>query len=288
MLALLGFNREMYAQSVHSIRASLPDFSKSKIVLKGFTFQGDTILNVTNSNEKGEFELHYPSTYVGLALIVYGEKNIKKIVLNHEDIDFTNKGEFSKFHFVNSLENSLVNKGINLLESRDFKLIELSNLYSSYSYEPPRQKVLLNTIKEEEARIDDYISSFPPASYAKFYIKFRMFMLSMNVTANKIPNRVKAVESYFNQLDFNDERLARTSYYTNFISIYFRLLGTYEGPERIKHINKSIDILLFGLKGNSKLLESMSNYLSDVLDQNHFYSSKEYLYNTFLNRTRKP
>lgn len=282
VFAFFGFKNIANAQNSYSIRAKVPKFSNSEILLKGYTFQGDTLLSFAKANNEGEFVLHYPSSYVGLASIVYGENNKKALVLNHEDIDFTNEGHYNEFYFVNSMENKLVNKGNNLLESSDFMLIKSSIQYAEHAQEPTKRDFYLNMIKEKEDSIDIVIASFPPSSYAKFFINFRKSMLSMNITANKIPSRLQAHETVFNHFNFNDERLRSSSCYKNFIEIYFRLLSTYGSDERVKHINNSIDAIVLGLKENPKLLEYISVYLLDVLEQNRYESSVNYLASSML------
>lgn len=281
---LLLFTAITFAQN-HTIKGTMLQATNKEIALKGFTFKGDTLLATTKTNDKGIFEIKYPSKYIGAAVLDIKDVKSVIVLLNEEnfEMNWTNLEEFSTLKFIYSPENDAFANGIEKYQQSEAKLSALIFLSQLYKNQPIQKKWFDAEIKNQKNIMPKYFASLPKNSYAKYYVNIRKMIADMPNTAGRYIERMPIHEKEINQLDFANKNLIQSGLYQELLDAYILLTESYL-DQQYPHINGSIDAMLKSLDKNATLKQEVAQYIFKTLEKRSLFPAAEHLALSMLDK----
>lgn len=278
------------AQNNFIIKGNFPQGANKEIVIKGFTMLGDYLLAKTIADNKGNFVVVYPSTYIGAALLEIKDEKSVIVFLNHEnfEMEWENLEDFKTLIFKNSPENIAFSNGIAVAQSAESLLSGLNYLQSIYAQGGTNSRGKVDWINAEitfqKEVFPKFLGSLPQNSYALYYLKLRKLIQDMPITASKLIERMPLHENVFKNMDFTDENLIHSGLYTELLDSYFLLMESNGSLENVfAHANASTDALLKSLEKNPVLKQDVAEYLFRLLEKRSLFQVAEHLALAMLN-----
>lgn len=283
---LLLLSSIVAAQSKLKIEGHFNLKANTDIALKGFSYDGTSLLDKGKTDSNGNFSLLYPSDYIGAAIIEIGNDKKVIVMLNNEDfkMSWEDLATFSSLKFRNSPENTSFDAGLQLYQTTESKKSGISYLIPYYADEPGKQKFLLDEMKQLNNTMDSFLKDFSNQSYAGYYLKIRVLTASLPLYAKQYFQQLPEVENNFNQLDFTDKRLLRSGLYFELLDAFVLAMESY-GEGQYDHLNKAIDGMLASLKSEPDLAQDITEYLYNLLEKRSLFKSSEHLALAMLSDT---
>lgn len=287
-LLLISFSG--HAQGKYTIKGNLLQAKNTELELVGFSALKDTVIAKVKSDSIGNFNLSYPASYIGAAVLELRDKNSQKsnnsivLLLNKENFsinwaDFENP---KSLNFENSYENDTFFKGMTLYQQSESILAGLKYLKPLYQKSPKELQWLTKEIKVQESVLPNMLKKLPSANYAGYYLFIRKFIADMPATANRYGERLPETENQFKAIDFTDERLLRSGLLKEVLNSYYKLMESWL-DEMPAHANAATDALLKSLNSNIVLKQEVAAYLFEYLEKRSSFKSAEYLALAMLN-----
>lgn len=277
LVLFLLFPTGLFAQI---IKGTFPQAKKSEIILSGFSGFETLELAKTLTDSIGNFELHYPISYVGAAWLEIKNTTKVMILLNHEnfEVEWENIEEFKTLQFKNSLENNTFSEAIFINQQAENKLSGLKFLLPKYDTLSAQQKWLQEEIANQEQQFKNYLNQLPQNSYAKHYLKIRKLITDFPITANRYIERKPEHESAFNALDFNEDKFYTSGLVKEVVEGYFRLMESHlKVKEMYAHINTSTDAIVKSLATNGAFQQEVAQYLFKYFEKRSLFPAAEHL-----------
>jgi thiol-disulfide isomerase/thioredoxin len=281
---LLLFTAITFAQS-NTIKGNFAQASNKEIALKGFVFKNDTLLASTKIDDKGMFEIKYPSKYVGAAVLDIKDTKSVIVLLNKEnfEMNWTNLDEFSTLKFKHSPENNAFANGIEKYQESEAKLSALIFLSQLYENQPAQKKWFDTEIRNQKNVMPIFFGSLPKNSYANSYVKIRKMITDMPNSVSRYVERMPQQEKEFNDFDFASNNLIHSGLYQELLDAYVLFTESYF-DKQYPHLNGSIDAMLKTLDKNETLKQDVAQYIFKILEKRSLFPAAEYLALSMLDK----
>ena len=284
LLVLTGFI--VNAQKKYTIKGSLPGVSNTEIKLDGFDVFKDASLAQGRTDSLGNFELSYPATYEGAAILKIKEVNSIILLLNEENFNIIWKDakDFNTLQFLNSPENENFGKGIVVAQEAKNILSGLKYLRPLYSKSPQELQWIDHEIVLKENAFDNFLKKLPRDSYANYYLTIRKLLQDMPLTANRYVERIPDHEKQFKAIDFSDDRLLHSGLLKELIDGFYLLMESYGNTDSVAdHMKPATDAVLQSLNGNNMQKKVVAEYLFKFLEKRSLFKPAEQVAMIMLN-----
>lgn len=283
---LLGLVLQQWA-TAQTISGHLENYANQPVVLNGFYGFNEKQLTTSMTDAKGYFNLNYPDSYVGAAVLRVQGAEPCIVLLDHENIIINrdDSPDSKRLKCSNSVENDALLKGMTLYNTMDEKLEGLYYLLPLYSNNLRLKEVLQNEIKSQEKLWDTFITSLPQHSYAREYLDLRKFIVATTLVAQRQPDQKKQLDTVFASLDFTDDRLWHSGLLATLLSNYYQLQESNSTlEETYARCNAATQVWITSLIHNPERLQEVAQYCIAVLEKRSLLEPASYLARTLLNQ----
>lgn len=275
--------------TAQTIQGTFPQAKNTDIVLIGFSGFADRELAKTTTDSLGNFNLNYPKSYTGAALLQIKNGSSVIVLLNHENFEmqWQNLQDFNTLKFINSPENDAFAQGIKVNQEVEQKLAGLKYLLPLYKENKTNERWLQNEIKHQEQVFDNFINSLPKESYVKQYLFYRKFLGDIQLTQERYKelNRVKQHEISFKKIDFASDDLWHSGLVKELLSSYYQVLELYQDKEIItKKCIEANEVWLKELKNQPTKQQEIAEFCFTMLEKKGLTSASEQIALAMLNK----
>ena len=275
--------------TAQTIQGTFPQAKNTDIVLIGFSGFADRELAKTTTDSLGNFNLNYPKSYTGAALLQIKNGSSVIVLLNHENFEmqWQNLQDFNTLKFINSPENDAFAQGIKVNQEVEQKLAGLKYLLPLYKENKTNERWLQNEIKHQEQVFDNFINSLPKESYAKQYLSYRKFLGDIQLTQERYKelNRVKQHEISFKKIDFASDDLWHSGLVKELLSSYYQVLELYQDKEIItKKCIEVNEVWLKELKNQPTKQQEIAEFCFTLLEKKGLTNASEQIALAMLNK----
>lgn len=267
-------------QKKNIINGKFSQANSKEIELVVFNALKDSIVAQTMSDVAGNFVLSYPENYVGAAMLKVKDGTNVVVLLNKEDflVEWSDFNDFNTLHFNNSVENTVLYKGITTYQKSEELLNTLKHLKALYADSARKQKWINQEIEIHENDFLDYVTSLPKTSYVAHYLLIGRLMNDMAIASNLFPEGINKNEKDFKAIDFLDPKLLHSGLMKDLINNFYQMIQSTGNQEKVsEHANEITDVLLKSLYGNPELKKEIAEYLYKRLEEQSLFGSAEYL-----------
>ena len=288
-----------------SITGIFTELANQPIKLVGFNGFDTYLIDSTQANEKGQFQLSFGTADFGMAYLLSEADKSFVVILSVEK----EKGESGK-----GKVESIKLKGASFA-SPETIIIEngkQNQFFEQYASEHPRReqtlsawdyltkiyakdslfaehKELGNAIEKERQRIKTedslFLASLPEGSYVSYYLPLRKLVSSVSTIAQYRTEEIPATMQAFREIDYTDKRLYKSGLLKETIESHFWLIENSGRSLDSVYIemNKSIDILVENILTDEQKLNEITENLFKLLEKRSLFRASEYLALKLLN-----
>ncbi len=276
-----------------TITGTFPNLANQKIKLEGFNGFETYVIDSTNTNKNGEFQLHYSSQNLGMGYLVSEKSKPFIVTLSDENVVLKGKS-FSmpqSVEIINGQQNQLFGQYAVEHPKREQTLsawIYLEKIYKKDSLFT-KQKAPLSAILQEKKRIQEadkaFLTELPSNSYMKWYLPLRKLVSSVGTIAQYRTQKIPGAIAAFRNLDYTDDRLYKSGLLSEVIDSHFWLIENSGRPldSVYAEMKISIDKMMQNLKTDEQKLNDISIYLFKLLEKRSLFEASEYLALKLLN-----
>ncbi len=279
-----------------TITGTFPTLVDQNVRLFGFEGFNTYVIDSTNANEKGVFQLSFGPKDFGVGYLV-AEDNKAFILILAADDDLLIEGESLAFQ-----ETVVITTG------------RQTKLYAQYAKEHPRREQAIsawnylrkiykddsifavhtrtrNDIEVEKHRIKSednfFIESLDENSFLRWYLPLRKLVSSVSSIAQNQSEEIPIAINAFRNIDYTDLRLYKSGLLSESIDSHFWLIENSGKSSESLHndMNISIDFILENLGSNSENLSKITNHLFKFLEKRSLFKPAEYLALKVLNES---
>jgi len=275
--------------NAQNITGNFKSLKNSKIVLKGYDGFAETELAQTTSDSLGNFTLHYPKNYIGVALLQIKNASSVIVLLNQEkfEIQWQNLQDFNTLKFINSPENDSFSQGIKVNQEVEQKLAGLKYLLPLYKENKTNESWLQNEINNQEQEFENFIKQLPKESYAKQYLFYRKFLGDLQLTNERYKeiSRVAKHELVFKKIDFASNDLWHSGLLKELLSSFYQVLELYQDKELItKRSIEANEVWLKALENQPTKQQEIAEFCFTMLEKKGLTVASEQIALAMLNK----
>lgn len=274
------------AQKTTILKGQFLQAQNDSIVLSGFDGLKPREFTKIKSDSLGNFQIAYPSTYTGAAILSVKNKTSCVVLLNSQDffIHWTDFNDFNTLKFENSPENEAFVAGVEVVQISENRLAGLKYLNPLYTKAPSEQQWIKQQIAVEEQALPNFIKTLSASSYASYFLTIRKLIQDMPATANRYIERMPQHEKQFAAIDFSDERLYTSGLLKELIDGFYLLMESHGDLDKVtSHSNTATTALLNSLNKNPALKQEIAEYLFKYLEKRSLFKPAEFVAQTMLN-----
>jgi thiol-disulfide isomerase/thioredoxin len=282
-----------FAYTQHSITGTFTELANQQIKLVGFRGFDKFVIDSTQANEKGQFQLSFGTEDFGMAYLLSEDNKSFVVILSGEGLSL--KGESfaiaKSIEIVASNENKLFGQYASEHPRREQTLSAwdyLSIIYKNDSlfagHNSPKQAIEteMTRIKAEDSL---FLANLPEDSYVSYYLPLRKLLSSVSTITQYRTEEIPASIHAFREIDYTDNRLYKSGLLKETIEGHFWLIENSGRSLDSVYIemNKSIDVLVANLLKEEQKLNEITEYLFKVLEKRSLLRASEYLALKLLN-----
>ena len=280
--------------NAQTLKGSLKHHAEQEVVLTGFNYYKTQELSKTVADSIGNFTLHYPKGYRGMAVLKTQDNSSLVLVLTAQNIRL--KGNHLKepdsLVFANSTSNTnfmyyakaqgLYTNSLSAWRYLD-ELYQKEHLFSD-------QKRIKKAIKTEQKRIKkedaDFVASLNKTSYVRWFIPYRKLLQDMPTIAKAEPKRIPEALKQFRTTDFNNPNFKTSGLFKELIEgHYFLLENMGQSLDSVyTQMNISTDYLIKSLQKNDSLLNTVSEKMFTYFEKRSLYPAAAHLATQMLSQ----
>ena len=262
-----------------TITASVPAAANKDVSLKSYYFgEPPAMLSQAKADSRGNFTLHYPSSYKGAALLQIAATQSVIVLLNKENFSmvWNDVNDFNSLQIANSPEKNSFARGLGVYKDTEAKKAGLQYLIPLYRSEPQKQEMFRSELKEQDMALSRFFSGLPVDSYSRYYLSVRMLLANIQKAGSTYSDGLQGYEQAFNSLNFGDLQLLRSGLYDELLDNYFILLESY-GETKYSHINQSTDSILASLQNDPSSKQNVAEYLFKLFEKRSLFPAAEHI-----------
>ncbi|GAA4936141.1 hypothetical protein GCM10023314_05610 [Algibacter agarivorans] len=284
LLLLLIINFKVKAQT---ITGNLVQHSGQTITLTGFNYYQNYQLAIDTIDTYGNFELKYPETYKGMAILNTQDNSSLVLVATESIITLngTHLTETDSLVYIQGSQNNQYLQYAKTKSERDAAYMALKYLEPLYKGKKELQsqkqfaKAITNEIKRLEQADATFLNTLDKTAYLHWFIPMKQLIQDMPVTYNRYTERIPQNIAQFRNIDFNDPNFKTSGLFRELIEGHYMLLensgGTLE--EIYDKMNFSTNYLINNLKVNDSLLNIATVKLFNYFEKRSLFKASEYL-----------
>ena len=273
--------------TAQTLTGNLKQHIGQKITLTGFNYNKTTELAKSTIDASGNFTLHYPKDYKGMAILNTQDKSSLVFVLTAPSIQLkgTHLKETDSLQFINSKENTNFIKYAKDQSLRGNALSAFAFLEPLYKNQPlfAKQKKLLKQLKKEQNRLQkedtQFVANLPKQSYTRWFIPYRKMVEEMPVIVRKKTAQIPSAISFFRTTNFNHPNFKTSGLFKELIEGHYMLLenmGQSLDSSNVQ-MNLSSKYLIDNLQENDSLLNTVADHLYNYFEKRSLIKASEYV-----------
>lgn len=276
-----------------TISGKIDQLSNIEIKLEGFRGLKNYSINLSITDEKGNFTIPFSKEHYGVAYLISNDNKPFFVILQNEDIEIVGASLYQKesVKVLKSPENKSFGQYALDHPKREQAITAWDYLEKFYKNDSlfQNQKTPLQAIQNEKSRIKNedqaFLNQLPKNSYVLWYLPIRKLISDVSIVAQyrqeEIPSTIKSLRS----IDYSDGRLYRSGLFKDAIDNHFWLLENSGKPidSVFKEMSLSIDAVLNSLIKDEKKYNEVTEYLFDLLEKHSLFQASEYLALKVLN-----
>lgn len=278
--------------TAQTLTGNLSQHKGQTVTLTGFNYYQNYELVKDTIDAKGDFSLHYPKDYKGMALLKTQDGNNLVLLLDGNSLSLqgthitetdslTFNENQNKTFFTYALAHSHRKNALNAWKHLD----QLYRRNKSFS----QQKAIKQAIVKEMQRLNNQertqIDRLPKDSYLRWFIPYRTFIQEMQVIIRAETERIPESIALFRTTDFNHPNWKASGIFQEFIEKHYFMLENSSGTLAVKQekMNESSLHLIQNLESNQGLLNEVVEKLFSFLEERSLFIASEFLANQVLN-----
>ena len=281
------------AFSQNSINADFSALGKQNIQLIGYSGFDTYIIDSTQTNDHGVFELSFTKNDYGMGYLMAEDGKPFMVILADEDLKI--KGETlsipQTIKILQGKQNLAFGQYASEHPRREQALSAWDYLQKIYHHDSlfARHKEPAQAIMKEKMRIKSedslFLDGLDPDSYVHWYLPLRKLISSVSTVAQYRTKEIPATIAAFRTIDYASPRLYKSGLLADVIESHFWLI---ENSGRsldsvFIEMNRSIDIIIENLLPDEQKLNEIGNHLFKLLEKRSLFRSSEYLALKLLN-----
>lgn len=276
-----------------TISGHFPNLANQKIKLEAFqSFKTYTVDSTTISKD-GQFALRYKTSDKGMGFLTTEENKPLFIVLSGEAVEIKGQQLYlpETIQIVKGKENKIFEQYATDHPKREQALSAWKFLEEKYTQDPlfSQQKAAMQFISKEQKRIQQedqtILKNLDQTTFISWYLPLRKLISQVANIAQYRPEEIVPTIEAFRKLDYSDPRLHKSGLLKDAIESQFWLIENSGLPldSVFATMNRSIDAMLPTLMNDQEKLNTVTNYLFDLLERHSLFRSSEYLALKVLN-----
>jgi peroxiredoxin len=259
--------------------------------LYGFKYDQQYKLAETTSDSLGNFVLHYPKTYKGVAVIA-ASKNEQLLILLEEpamQLYGTHIKALDSVSYkspINQLFNT-IGKGYTMRNNvyRAWRFLLKNYESTSLKTQHVELKAIKKAIQKIEVVNKKQLQLAPDNSYLQWYLPQRKLLNDMPQTLYNYPERLDRDLSTFRNIDFSHPNFKTSGLFWPLIEKhYFLLENMGQSLDSVyAQMNSSTDILLNSLKKKNDLYNTTAEKLFQLFEKRSLFKAAAHLSTRLLN-----
>jgi thiol-disulfide isomerase/thioredoxin len=273
---------------MQTITGRFPQLKSNEIALMGYNGFQEEELARTRCDSTGHFELSYPATYIGAAVLQIKDASNLIVLLNCENFDmqWVDLHDFNTLVFTRSPENDAFAKGIIINQETEQRLAGLKYLLPKYEKYPGQHQWLQQEIVVQEKQFQDFIDQLPKNIYAAKYLQIRKLVTDMSQSTERYPERIPQYETEFKSLNFNDDKLWHSGLMSELFAGFYRLMETYKDIDQVNtYVNPATEAWIKSLSTNPARQQDVAEFCFKVLEMHNQLGASEYMSKTMLDQS---
>jgi peroxiredoxin len=251
-------------------------------------------IDSTIVNAKGNFELHYSDTSLGMGYLLTAEVNSYMVVLEKGKVQLTGQtlADATSIVIQRGEQNKLFVEYAIAHDKREQALsawVYLKNLYESdtlFKKEYATKFTITKEIENLNKADNDYLKILPPNSFMSWYLPVRKLISGVQSVAKykkqEIPNITKA----FRTVNYAYPLLYSSGLFSELLESQFWLIQNsgLDKDEMVKEMNTSVDFILASVHKNENLFNELTKYLFQYFEKNNLFDASAYIALIALNQ----
>lgn len=282
--------------NAQAISGNLKHHAGQEFTFQGFDYYETKDLATTVVDSLGNFTLHYPKEYKGMALLKSQDKNSLVLLLGKEPfvtIQGTHITETDSLQF-NATENATffkyaIGQGYRTNALNAWKYLDkLYNMDKQFTEQKKVKKIIQKELQRIKETAQKLVNGLATDSYLRWFIPYRKFIQEMPTIIRTETERIPASIALFRNTDFNHANWKTSGVLKEFIEAHYFMLENYKSlEENAVEMNLSSKALIYNLKDNKELLNKVSKELFIYLEERSLYKASKYLAVELLTNHRK-
>ncbi len=282
--------------NAQAISGNLKHHAGQEFTFQGFDYYETKDLATTVVDSLGNFTLHYPKEYKGMALLKSQDKNSLVLLLGKEPfvtIQGTHITEIDSLQF-NATENATffkyaIGQGYRTNALNAWKYLDkLYNMDKQFTEQKKVKKIIQKELQRIKETAQKLVNGLATDSYLRWFIPYRKFIQEMPTIIRTETERIPASIALFRNTDFNHANWKTSGVLKEFIEAHYFMLENYKSlEENAVEMNLSSKALIYNLKDNKELLNKVSKELFIYLEERSLYKASKYLAVELLTNHRK-
>lgn len=282
--------------NAQAISGNLKHHAGQEFTFQGFDYYETKDLATTIADSLGNFTLHYPKEYKGMALLKSQDKNSLVLLLGKEPfvtIQGTHITETDSLQF-NATENATffkyaIGQGYRTNALNAWKYLDkLYNMDKQFTEQKKVKKIIQKELQRIKETAQKLVNGLATDSYLRWFIPYRKFIQEMPTIIRTETERIPASIALFRNTDFNHANWKTSGVLKEFIEAHYFMLENYKSlEENAVEMNLSSKALIYNLKDNKELLNKVSKELFIYLEERSLYKASKYLAVELLTNHRK-
>ena len=276
-----------------SITGNFNQQAGKEIRLEGFNGLKTYPISSSIIDEKGNFSLTYSDADYGVGYLMSSDEKALFVILSGEVIEIAGEAlSYSEtIKITKGQENIWFEQYAQEQQRREQVLSAWVYLQKIYTFDSlfSVQKLPSDAILKEKRRIQDedeaFLNALPQDSYVRWFFPVRKLISTVSVVAQYRTEDISATISAFREMDYTDPKLYKSGLLKDAIDSHFWLLensglsldGVFE------EMKISIDALIEKLVTDEIILNEVTGYLFNLLEQKSLFQASAYMALKVLN-----
>ena len=271
----------------NSITGNFSSIIGQTIHLMGYQGAEVYIIDSSQVDLQGNFELCYPDVSLGMGYLLTSENKPYMLVLEKGNVQLTGRTPADASSIViNSGEQNKLFVQYALAHGKREQALStwryLKNLYESDTLFKNQidSKFSISSEIEKLIKADsDYLISLPVNSFMYWYLPVRKLVSDIQAVANTRQMEIPATIKAFRNIDYAHPQLYTSGLFSELTESQFWLIQNSDLDQlvKIKEMNTSVEFILASVNKNEKLYNDLTNYLFQYFEKNSLFPASEYI-----------
>lgn len=270
----------------YKINGTITGLENETLYLMGLMGENRSILDTTHTDITGAFTFNlFEDVKPGMYMVIKGPGQAVELIYNNEDIQFITTGfeATDGIQIISSVENLIYYDYIGIKGMNMYKMDVLGTLLNNY---PPNDEFFNQAVNQYDSlknqlneRINELIENNPQTLAARYLKTDRPTFVDPTISDNE--QNIYLKQHFFDEVDFNDTMLIRSTFLTSkvvaYLSLYQNNAKSQEDLENNMLIG--VDSVLEHAQINQKVYEFTIDFLIHGFESIGFEKGLEHIAN---------